>query len=219
MNDKNPVAMASRSGWFIGSLVAGCVLGLPAGWLLAYLGMLPMLLGLFFYLLFGLLIGAVMVRVGRRAAPVAKTGLWLIAVFVAVLVWTTSLVTEYWEFPRSTNDQVRKTFVRSFTKSELEHLREQTHHYVLSELQSHYRPGGFLGYLRWAATQGTMECPRVFEDSTENIQLPQRRVAWLIRVLLGLIFLVGTVVVQTLELTRAQDGQGTQLCTDTTSST
>ena len=188
---------SGRIGW---PCLAGLLAGIPAGWLLAYLAALPAFLGLFFYLLFGLLLGAIMVRCGRRAGPVPRPTLWLIGGGIALLVWATGLAAEYWELPRSAEEAVRKSFIRSFTRQDRQVLADKTREYVNAHLQTEYPPGGFLGYLRWAATDGTMDLPRVFSDTTEVFRLPQRRVAWLVRLALGLLFLGGTIMAQLLEL-------------------
>ncbi|MBN1489250.1 MAG: hypothetical protein JXA69_04975, partial [Phycisphaerae bacterium] len=54
------------------SVIAGLALGLPFAWLLAVLAFLPFYLGLFFFTLIGLLIGAVQFRVGKPAVPWPK---------------------------------------------------------------------------------------------------------------------------------------------------
>ena len=74
------------------ALVAGCLLALPVGWLLATLAMLPFFLGLFFCMLFSLLVGAVVYRVGKPAAPQARPLLWMIGIAVGLAVFGVSLV-------------------------------------------------------------------------------------------------------------------------------
>ncbi len=54
------------------ALVVGCVLAVPVGWLLALLILLPGMLGLFFYMLFGLLVGAFVFRVASPLIPVPR---------------------------------------------------------------------------------------------------------------------------------------------------
>ena len=87
--------VARERGWIGWSLVSGCVVGVPAGALLAYLAVLPMFLGLFFFLLVSLLVGAVMFRFGRSAAPVARRTLWAVGIAVVIVIWFTGLVVEY----------------------------------------------------------------------------------------------------------------------------
>ncbi len=184
---------ATKRSWIGWSLLSGCVVGVPAGCLLAYLAVLPLFVGLFFFLLVGLVIGAVMFRFGKPAAPVRPATLRQISAAVTVLVWATGLVVEYVEFPDDAARAVRRSLPQRLTLEQQDELRDNTRRHVLSQLTGRDFQGGFVGYLRgfpsylkWAATQGTMECPRVFNDSMHTLKLPQRGIPWLIRVLVSL---------------------------------
>ena len=54
-----------RVRWWI-AVVVGLIVILPFAWLLSHAALLPFFLGLFFFVLFGLLVGAVMHRVASR---------------------------------------------------------------------------------------------------------------------------------------------------------
>ena len=56
---------SSTMRWWL-AVLAGVAVTLPVAWLLSFAGTLPFFLGVFFFALFGLLIGAVIYRV---AAP------------------------------------------------------------------------------------------------------------------------------------------------------
>ena len=192
------------------SLIGGCLLGLPAGWLLASLAVLPMFLGLFFFLILGLFIGAVMFRLGKAAAPVPKAILIIIGSLVALVIWGTALVVEYRNLPQDAARTVRGSFKnRSFAPQDKLRLRNETGDYVLARLKEDYPPGGFVGYLRWAATKGTIECPRIFSDDTETHALHQRGLMWVIRVLLSLLLLGFTIFAQFLGLTSSPSRSAT----------
>ncbi|UCD27520.1 MAG: hypothetical protein JSV03_10400 [Planctomycetota bacterium] len=179
------------------SLIVGCALALPAGWLLATLAVLPMFLGLFFFLLFGLLIGAIMFRFGRAARPAPRSKLIAVGCMASLVVWAVALVTEYRNFPTDAAKAVRDSFPsRSFVKTDLERIRHETHRHVLKQLKEDYSPGGFVGYLRWAATDGTLKCPRIFGQDTATYQLHQRGVMWIIRVVLSLVMVGFTTITQ-----------------------
>lgn len=197
--------------WIGWSLVSGCAAALPAGWLLAYLAVAPFFLGLLAFLVVGLLIGAVMFRFGRRAAPAPRAVLWLIGTAVVILVWGTGLAIEYDQVFGDAARAVRDSFgYRSFTEQERARIYDETRRYVLSQLTGgRFENGrlgylcGFPGYLTWAASSGTMECPRLFSPSTQTFYLAHRRLGWLTRVILSLLFLGFTVLSQILSLAEA----------------
>lgn len=186
--------------WIGWSLIAGCVLAVPAGWFLAYLAALPGFLGLFFYLLLGLMVGAAMYRFGRLAAPAGRPVLWVIGTLAALTVWGISLRGEYQVLPADADDSVRKSIQMTLTAQERQLLRERTHAHVAQFLRERYPPGGFAGYLRWMATDGRMECPRVVNETIHVFQPLYVRSRWLIRVGLALLLLEWTVMSQVLGL-------------------
>jgi len=205
-----------RMAW---ALVAGCLLALPVGWLLATLAMLPFFLGLFFCMLFSLLVGAVVYRVGKPAAPQARPLLWMIGIAVGLAVFGVSLVAEYYNvrgyevFRYGSNGfawyavdgdvtrAIRDSFAyRSFTPEQVALLRAGSRQDFLDQLAAKYPPGGFPGFLRWALADGSMECPRVFSDSTMTFQLRQRGVLWVVRLALSLVLITAAILSQVLSL-------------------
>ena len=186
------------------SLIVGGLLGLPTGWLLASLAVLPMFLGLFFFLIVGLFIGAAMFRLGKPAAPVPKSTLITIGSIVALTVWGAALFYEFRQLPEDAARTVRSSFPkRYFDKQDQLRLQNETRDYVLAKLKEDYRPGGFVGYLRWAAAKGTIECPRIFSDDTETHGLYQQGLMWVIRVVLSLLLVGFTLLAQFLGLAQS----------------
>jgi F0F1-type ATP synthase assembly protein I len=192
----------------LASLVLGCVLGIPTGILLAYLAALPGYLGLFFCLLFGLLIGASMYRVGKPAAPVPVGMLVSVAAVVTLLTVFTSVYAEYCELYRSVDNKVRDSFFESFTAERRQELRTQTYHNVDEYLARNHSPGGFVGYLGWIITDGDLEVPRVFGESTVSFETPQRGFWWVLRVLLSIGLLGWTILSQFIGLRARESTQG-----------
>src|SRR5438045_327140 len=76
------------------ALVGGVFVGLLLGWLLAYLAVLPAMLGLIFFALAGMVIGYLMFRIGQPAAPVPVIQLWGMAIAAGAIVWCTELAVE-----------------------------------------------------------------------------------------------------------------------------
>lgn len=184
------------------ALLIGCALALPAGWLLAPLAVLPGELGLFFFLVIGLIIGAILYRISRPAAPAPRPTLYLIGLAVAVLLWVTGLVVEYRFFPDGAVRAVRVSFNRVLPAEKRSQIDAQVRQHAFSYLKDRYPPGGFVGYVRWAATDGKMDLPRVIDHSTAPYALPQRHWGWLIRVVLSILFAAGAILSQLLALAR-----------------
>ena len=177
---------------------------------MGFLALLPYFLGLFFFALLGLVVGAVMFRFGRPAAPAGRSTLWLIGGFVAALLCVTGLAAEYHGligyrvFGHEFNDayrHLRRSFRhRAFTQQELDTLRDETRRHVRAQLRTDYPPGGFLGFVRWAATDGTIECPRIFDNATQTVAIRHRGFTWVVRVLLSLGMLTFSIMSQILGL-------------------
>jgi len=198
----------------------GLLLAVPVGWLLATLVLLPAFLGLFFDMLFGLMVGAAVYRVARPACPVPRVWAATLGVLVAAAVWLVSLVGEYYnvrgyDLPRYTSvgwqwfpvdgdatRSVRRFFSRkALTREQLETLRSRTRQAFQQQLRERYPPGGFLGFLKWsAAKEGSLNLPRVFSASTHALNPKQRGTIWLVRVALSFILLIGAVLSQALGL-------------------
>ena len=79
--------------WWAG-VVAGAIASLPLAWLLSYAAFLMFFLGLFFFALFGLLIGAVVYRVAFGNQPYSRTTVLLGTTILVAVPWTFSIVKE-----------------------------------------------------------------------------------------------------------------------------
>jgi hypothetical protein len=189
--------------------IAGCTAGVPAAILLTYLAVLPLFLGLFFFLLLGLLVGALMFRFGRKAAPAPRGRLWLGGTGVVVVMWLTTLVVEYAIFPSLVSQRVGQSWHRRLTAEEKQTVARETRQAVLSRFVGREYRGGPVdwicalgGYTAWVARDGTMQCPRGLNNTTYLLQLDQRRRAWVLRVLLSLGLLEFAVLSQYLGLVK-----------------
>jgi len=204
------------------AVLVGCLLGLPTGWLLASLAMLPAFLGLFFFMLLGLLLGATVYRLASPAAPLGRPLAVGMGMTVVVVIWTAGLVGEYglvrgYDLPwigqngmewcavdGDATQNVRDWFRRkSLTRDQVVQLRRATREAFDSQLKIKYPPGGFVGFLRWSADgDGTLDLPRVLSPSTQTLQPKQQGTVWIIRITLSFILLAGAVLSQVLGLAR-----------------
>ena len=201
------------------ALVLGCVLAVPVGWVLATLILLPALLGLFFYMLFGLLVGAFVYRVASPVMPIPRPTAFALGIAVTLVIWCVSLVGEYcnvrgYSLYRYGEDgfawypvdgdamrTVRGSLSGSFLPERVAELRDKTREGFLKELREKYPPGGFIGFLRWSAVgKKPIDIPRVFGPSTQECKPKQRGGFWLFRLAISLVLLGGAVVSQTLGL-------------------
>lgn len=181
----------TKGGYLTRALIGGLAAGIPVAWLLEFLSVLPYFLGLFFVVVLGLLIGAVMYRLGRPAAPVARDRLTPISLIVALGTWATVLVVEYRSFPDYAAKQLEKKSLTShMTDSELEAYHESVRQAARDYLSKQAWPGGLPGYLRWAATSGRMMLPRAGGSPPYELSNVQAHSIWAIRVTVSLVLLI-----------------------------
>ncbi|NLE57946.1 MAG: hypothetical protein GX616_06265 [Planctomycetes bacterium] len=200
--------------WIGWSFVAGCCTGIPSGVILAYLASIPFYLGLFFFLLLGLLIGAIMFRFGSGASPVHPPTLALIGSAVVLLTWGTTLLIEYATLPGLVARRTEMALFRRLTPEQQAEVAAKIRVHVMSRLLGRPYEGrpaewlaGFPKYLRWIARDGTMECPRVVDPTTFTFKLPQSRASWAFRVVLSMALLAFAVLSQYLLLARPSKDQ------------
>ncbi len=219
------VPFSWRLAWALG---AGCLVALPVGWLLATLVLLPFFLGLFFCMLLGLLVGAVIFRIAAPTMPIARPALWAAGLLVTALVCFVSLVGEYYNvrgydlpvpgaggWSRHSVDGDATTCVResfphqSFGPEQVARLRSETRENFLKLLATHYPPGGLLGFARWSLSGQPLDCPRVFSPHTESLAPKQGGVKWVIRLVLAFVLTAGAILSQVLGLARIPRAPGT----------
>ncbi len=208
-------ATAPPAGWparWTLATLAGILVSLPFGWLLATAAMLPFYLGLFFFALFGLVIGAVLFRVARPAVPIARPPLIVGGMVTVVATLAVSIVVEHQNLFGDAVRKVRESY-RMLTEEELARIEVDTPAEVREYLARHYPPGGPVGYLRWARQSGRMELQRTPHGRTITFLLRQRPLGWTLRVTICAGLLTFGVMSQVLTLAnprfRPADGNAT----------
>jgi hypothetical protein len=173
------------------SLAAAVLLLAGLGWLLARLVWLYYFFGLFFFLIAGLLVGAVTFRVARACRPVPKPRLVRGVVMVAVCSTLVTVVWEYRHFSWTVGDNGRFPEVRNATVAAGRPAREvqaRASAEFEQALALQHPPGGVSGYVRWAVTSGRMRLE--LDGRTETISLDAHAgLAWAIRTAAGLALL------------------------------
>ncbi|MEP0841501.1 MAG: hypothetical protein HRF43_02170 [Phycisphaerae bacterium] len=173
---------------------------------MAPVAVLPAFLGLYFFLLFGLLIGALMYRAALPAAPVPRRRLYLIGGLTGGVLWTACLAGEYRYLPEGAFNVVRSNITMVLDPPRREEVRRRVAEHVRDQINEQYPPGGIVGYARWAIGKGTLSIPRVIDQTTLTYRLPGPGWRWPVRVLLSLVLTVGAILSQFLGLAAPRPG-------------
>jgi hypothetical protein len=187
-----PLAAASRaarpvrSRWWW-AVALGVALAIPFGWLLSHAAQLPFYLGLFFFVLFGLLIGAVMFRVSAPRRPYGLPSLTVGSALVILVAFVLSIFVESRDFPTTIAKRAGEQ-ARVMREMSIYAYRTQIAEGVRTYLGERFPPGGTIGYVRWALTKGVLE-PADVPGLTGALHPRQGRVGWGIRVVLSIVLL------------------------------
>ncbi len=204
------LSTASGSGlvrWWTGVAVA-LVVCLPLGWLLSYAAALVAFLGLFFFSLFGLIIGAIMYRFGVTVRPIPKIHLRVGAGLVVALCWSLSMGIEVHDFA-SDKASYAVTKVEPLPEGKSpEQVRDDIARYVRETLERDYGGSGLLGYAKWILLSSEMQYQPVTMKQPIVLKSIQYRWWWVIRVVLSIILLSFSVYAQISPLSGLTDPAG-----------
>jgi hypothetical protein len=198
--------------WILATVVTLCG-GLPIGWLLATAALLPFYLGLFFFALFGLLLGAVQFRIGSPAAPISRWALWFGGILVVITTWTLAMGIEYLHLY---SDAVRfvKESHRMLTPEQVRQVEADTPARIRERLAADYPPGGVAGYMQWAARSGEMAVSVTPGGFPLTFRLRQRPFGFVLRVVISVILLAFGLFSQIGSLTAAAARQASPAAPD-----
>jgi hypothetical protein len=194
MNSETPVSggaarRAGPGGWNAAVLL--CCAGIvPLCWLLARLIWLPLYMGLFFFIIAGLLVGASSFRLASRSRPIQRPRIILGSLLVAIVGGAAFLTFEYFHFARTVGEaphfaEAKNTALQSGRTARSVEAAAAAE--FQRELGTHYAPGGPLGYIRWAISSAAM--PLVVDSSRESIVLPHTGVRWIVRTISAVLLL------------------------------
>lgn len=193
---RTPNRVTSR---FVLAVALGCILAAAAGVLFSYVAFLMAYLGLFFYALFGLLIGAMTWRIAAPGAPYSRGA---VTAATTLIVGTSLVVSWAFEIYGLPHDVARQA---------VEKLRElpegQTKQQYMAGVEARvrdvlaerYPPGGATGYVRWIMDTGRFD-KGTFNGVDTVLSRTQRRYVWLVRVGLSVLLLSFGVAAMTLPL-------------------
>ena len=190
--------------WWL-AVVGAMVASLPLTWLLSFAALLPFQIGLFFFVLFGLMIGAVTHRIVSPGRPYHR---WVIIAGTTVLVaqvWTGALLIEIHDFPGEMAQralQLRRP-IGDRTPTE---YRTAVADQVRTFLKKRYPPGGAVGYARWMLLSGRIRKGELADvDRTLRRDRSQVRFWYVVRLVLSMGLLAFGIGSQTFPLRRARE--------------
>jgi len=183
--------------WWLGVLFGAVVAG-PLSWLLSHAATLPFFIGVFFFALFGLVIGASIHRVASGRAPYARAPIIAGTTLIVLQCWGVSLHLESVRFPQDVatfaieatldiGDRTADEFRADVAENTRRFLRET------------YPPGGLVGYARWSLLSSRLT-PQNIPGLRRPFRSDQAKVWWAVRVVLSVGLLAFGVGSQTLPL-------------------
>ncbi len=167
-------------------------------WAFSHLANLVFYLGLFFFLLFALLMGSTLFRFLSAFRPVNKSVLIAGGACCVVLSWAGGLVLEASYLPTDAYNHCLKSprLRRLPSGVTSEQLKKEIPDQARRFLVDHYGPNLTLSYLRWEWSSGEIEITIEGMDKSLTYQRSQRRVGFMIRLLVSLLFVVYAVFSQ-----------------------
>ncbi|UCF34924.1 MAG: hypothetical protein JSV78_06375 [Phycisphaerales bacterium] len=190
--------------WWCAVLV-GVWFSLPFSWLLSFGALLPFLLGLFFFALFGLIIGALVFRIAAPGRPYGKGAIVVGTTVIVLVCWCTAFVLESRDFPREMGQKATDA-TRSIDMTRQQHIEKMAED-VRAYLREEYPPGGLIGYVRWSLTDGRIK-KGVLDGPRRTIKRNQVKHWWAIRVVVSIGLLAFGVASMTWPLRLEEDSAG-----------
>jgi len=184
---KSPAGAAPAvrsSGRFWLGIAFGAIVSAPLAWLLAYAATLPFFLGIFFFALFGLIIGAAVHRVASPGRPYARPVVIVGTTALIVGAWMVSIVVEAHGLPMDLAEDVPNKTLDLRGRSRADYV-DFVASGIRSYMNEHYAPGGTVGYVRWVLASG--EFPKGSIDGVnQTLRFPQRKGWWVMRAVLSI---------------------------------
>ena len=140
--------------WII-AIAVGTLASWPLAWLLSHAALLPFFLGVFFFALFGLIIGAIMHRIAAPARPLSQAALLWGTTWIVVFMSGFSLMQEAHDMPgklgKVAAERTRDIGGRSF--AEFAHEVEQ---HIRGVWRTRHGSTGLRAYVPWILSGGVL---------------------------------------------------------------
>ncbi|MFQ5415215.1 MAG: hypothetical protein ACE5E6_12230 [Phycisphaerae bacterium] len=198
-------SVASHTRWWVG-VGAGTLVSIPIAWWLLYpAALLIFYLGLFFFALFGLVIGAVTYRIASPGRPYRRTAVvWGTTIIVGVC-WATSMLAESTGLADTMSRKAVDDWPTIGDRTVAD-VRTEVAGQIRSFLADRYPPGGVIGYARWALRSGELNTTDIAGVKRKTLKLRQHGWGWGLRVVFTVALLAFGVASQTLPLATTDDG-------------
>ncbi len=184
----------SSARWWL-AIGVGAIVSLPLAWLLSFAVALPFFIGVFFFALFGLVIGAAVYRLAASHRPYSSAAVLTGTTVLVALVWIVSMDLEARGFPQDVATKaIRAT--RDLRGMAPEQFREAVAAEVRAFMSNQYPPGGTIGYARWALTSGSL-AKEDLSYINRAMRFAQMRGWWAVRVVLSIALLAFGIASQT----------------------
>ncbi len=181
-------------------LVVACVLGLT---LLSYALSLIAMLGLFFFMLFGLIIGASMYRAADKTKIVPRSHAILATVMVSLVCWSLAVTKEAIDYPQDFVDAaIENPRVRKPKGKSRQEVATELRAFIGEYMETEYPPGGIVGYFKMVGTGGAVELEYSAQLTPVTIKPRVSPVVWWIRVLVSVVLLYVSIWSQVSLLTK-----------------
>lgn len=160
------------------------------GWLLARLVWLYYFFGLFFYLVAGLLVGALAFRTARAARPLPRARLLRGIIMITLGATAITVTWEYRHFSATVGQppkfaDARNRAIQSGGSSR--DIVQAASEEFEKHLSGDHAPGGVIGYVVWSVRSGKM--PLTIDGTTETIANDHAGWVWPVRTLAGAVLL------------------------------
>lgn len=153
---------------------------------------------MFFFVLFGLIIGAVIYRVALKNAPYPSKPLIIGTTLLVLSIWSATIVIESRGFPTITAKRIADKTL-SIGDQSIDEFRAGVAEQVRQFLRDQHSPGGIIGYVHWVLTDGLLQADD-FDAIKGTYTAPQIKFWWVIRAALSVGLLAFGIGSQTLSL-------------------
>ncbi len=156
-------------------------------WAFSHLGNLFYFLGLFFFVLFGLILGATVFRLLSAFRPIRRPTLICIGWLFILVTWGGGLVLEASYLPEDVYDATIKTFKRGLPPGlKPADFKRDVLEQTTAYLRENYGSNLTISYVLWELAGGSMDLTVRGRERSLAYERPQRRKGFALRVLASL---------------------------------
>ncbi len=160
-------------------------------WAFSHLGNLFYFLGLFFFILFGLIHGAAVFRFLSAFRPIRRPTLICIGCLFVLVTWGGGLVLEASYLPEDVYDATIKTFRRGLPPGlQAAGFKTDVLAQTTDYLRENYGSNRTVSYIRWELAGGSMNLDVRGRERPLPYKRPQRKIGFALRVLVSLVLVV-----------------------------